>query len=141
MTRHVCVCSPRDTIHTCAAAMARNDIGALPVVEGNVLVGMVTDRDIALRAIATGKGPDTPVAEVVTPEVLYCFEDQELEHVARSMGAARVRRVPVLTRDKRLTGVFSLGDVAQREPEVAGEAVAGVSQRGGPHSQKLEAAA
>jgi CBS domain-containing protein len=115
--------------------MARNDIGALPVAKDNLLVGMVTDRDIAIRAIAAGKGPDTPVAEILSREVLYCFEDQDLEHVAKSMGRAKVRRVPVLTRDDRVAGMLSLGDVALRSPAAAGAAVAELSKHGGPHCQ------
>lgn len=138
MTRDVCVCGPEETIRDCAAAMARNDIGALPVAENNLLVGMVTDRDIAVRAVAAGKGPDTSVRDVLSREVLYCFEDQDLEHIAKSMGVAKVRRVPVLTRENRVAGMLSLGDVALRAPEVAAAAVVNVSKRGGPHSQSLK---
>lgn len=135
MTRDVCVCAPGETIADCAAAMARNGIGVLPVADDNLLIGMVTDRDIAIRAVAAGKGPDTPVREVLSKEVLYCFEDQDLEHVAKSMGQAKIRRVPVLTRDNRVAGILSLGDVALRSPETAGAAIGDLSKRGGPHSQ------
>jgi CBS domain-containing protein len=135
MTRDVCVCSPGQTLRDCAEAMARNDIGVLPVAENNLLIGMVTDRDIAIRAVAAGKGPDSPVRDVSSKEVLYCFEDQDLEHVAKAMGRAKVRRVPVLTRDDRVAGILSLGDVALRTPDIAGSAVGDVSKRGGPHSQ------
>jgi CBS domain-containing protein len=135
MTRDVCVCSPQQAIRDCAKAIAMNDIGMLPVADNNLLVGMVTDRDIAIRAVAAGKGPDTPVREVLSKEVLYCFEDQDLEHVAKSMGMARIRRVPVLTRENRVAGILSLGDVALRSPEIAGSAVSSISKRGGPHSQ------
>ena len=135
MTRDVCVCGPGETVADCAAAMARNDIGVLPVADNNLLIGMITDRDIAIRAVAAGKGPDTPVREVLSKEVLYCFEDQDLEHVAKSMGQAKIRRVPVLTRDNRVAGILSLGDVALRSPETAGAAIGELSNRGGPHSQ------
>ena len=138
MTRDVRVCGPEEPIMDCARAMASNDIGVLPVAENNLLVGMVTDRDIAIRAVAAGKGPGTPVREVLSREVLYCFEDQDLEHVANSMGTAKVRRVPVLTRDNRVAGMLSLGDVALREPEVAGGAVAELSKPGAPHSQSFQ---
>jgi CBS domain-containing protein len=138
MTRDVRVCGPEEPIVDCAKAMASNDIGALPVAENNLLVGMVTDRDIAIRAVAAGKGPGTPVREVLSREVLYCFEDQDLEHVASSMGTAKVRRVPVLTRDNRVAGMLSLGDVALREPEAAGGALAELSKPGAPHSQRLQ---
>jgi CBS domain-containing protein len=99
MTREVRVCKPQHSIRDCAKAMADMDAGVLPVAENNMIVGMVTDRDIAVRAIAEGKGPDTPVRDVLSREVLFCFDDQDLEHVAKSMGLARVRRVPVLARD------------------------------------------
>lgn len=135
MTRDVCVCSPGESIGDCAMAMGRNDIGMLPVAENNLLVGVVTDRDIAIRAVAAGKGPDTPVRDVLSKEVLFCFEDQDLEHVAKSMGLARIRRVPVLTRENRVAGILSLGDVAVRSPDTACRAVADVSKRGGPHCQ------
>jgi len=112
--------------------MAHNDIGALPVAEVNLLVGMVTDRDIVIRAIAAGKGPDTPVREVLSDQVLYCFEDQDLAHVAKSMGLAKIRRLPVLSRDQRLVGMLSLADVARRDAETASAALADVCRRGGP---------
>src|SRR5919109_3815351 len=132
MTRDVCVCGPAESIRECAKAMAQNDIGSLPVAENNLLVGMVTDRDIATRAVAAGKGPETPVREVLSKEVLYCFEDQDLQYVAKSMGLAKVHRVPVLTRDNRLAGILSLGDIALRNPEIAVGAVADISKHGGP---------
>jgi CBS domain-containing protein len=97
---------------------------------------MITDRDIAVRAVAEGKGPDTPVREVMTEDVKYCFEDDDTADVARNMADIQVRRLPVLTRDKRLVGIISLGDMAVTEgASQAGEAVAGISQPGGQHSQ------
>ena len=135
MSRDVRIASPDETIRDAAMAMAAIDAGALPVAENNMLVGMVTDRDISVRAVAAGKGPDTPVRDVLSKEVLFCFDDQDLEHVAKSMGHARVRRVPVLARDHRLVGILSLGDVALRSPEAAASAVVELSKRGGPHSQ------
>jgi CBS domain-containing protein len=141
MTRDVRVCNPVHSIRDCAGMMAEIDAGVLPVAENGLLVGMITDRDIAIRAVAAGKGPDTPVSEVLSKEVLYCFDDQDLDHVAKSMGMARVRRVPVLTRDDRLVGILSLGDVALRSPETVADAVMGVSQHGGPHSQTARALA
>jgi CBS domain-containing protein len=137
MTRDVCVCHPAESIAACAQAMARNDIGVLPVADENRLIGMVTDRDIAIRGIAAGRGPTTPVRDILSREVLYCFEDQDLEHVAKSMGLAKVRRVPVLHRDQSLAGMLSLADVASRNPDAASVAIASASRSGGPHSQKL----
>lgn len=139
MTRDVRVCNPGQSIRDCAKAMVAFDVGILPVAENNALVGMITDRDIAIRAIAGGKGPDTPVRGILSREVLYCFEDQELEHVANSMGMARVRRVPVLARDHSVVGILSLADVARCSPGIAAHALRTVSKRGGPHSQKASA--
>lgn len=130
MTRNVRVCSPRESLRDCAAAMAHNDIGALPVAEVNLLVGMVTDRDITIRAVGAGKGPDTPVREVLSAEVLYCYEDQELAQVAKAMGLAKIRRLPVLSRDSRLVGILSLADIARHDAEMASAALADLSRRG-----------
>ncbi len=136
MTRVVRIASPDDSIREAARCMAECDSGVLPVGENDRLVGMVTDRDIALRAVAEGKGPDTRVREVMTQDVRYCFEDEELEHAARMMSEQQVRRLPVMNRQKRLVGILSLGDMAMGEgPFPAGEALAGVSRPGGAHSQ------
>jgi CBS domain-containing protein len=96
---------------------------------------MITDRDIAIRAVAQGLGPDTPVREVMSQEVKYCYEDEDLEHVAQNMGELQVRRLPVVNRDKRLVGIVSLGDIAQREDaKTTGKTTARVSKPGGKHS-------
>ena len=115
MTRSVRVASPGQTIRDVAKIMAEIDAGSVPVGENDRLVGIITDRDIAIRAVAMGKGPDTPVREVMSKEVKYCFEDEDLEHVAKNMGDIQVRRLPVVNRDKRLVGIVSLGDIAQNE--------------------------
>lgn len=136
MTRNVRIASPDDSIQQAARSMAECDAGALPVGQDDRLVGMITDRDIAVRGVAQGKGLDTKVREVMTPDVKYCFEDEDLDHVARNMGEQQVRRLPVMSRDKRLVGILSLGDVAMGEgAQPAGDAVAGVSRPGGTHSQ------
>ena len=136
MSRDVHVANPDDRICDAAKAMASIDVGALPVGENDRLVGMITDRDIAVRAVAEHKGPDTPVREVMTRDVKYCFEDEDLEHVASNMGDLRVRRLPVVDRDKRLVGIVSLGDVSLVQGRgAAGDAVTGISRPGGPHSQ------
>jgi len=136
MTRDVRVANPGQSIRDVAKIMAEIDAGAIPVGENDRLVGMITDRDIAIRAIAKGKGPDTPVRDVMSKDVKYCYEDEDLEHVARNMGDIQVRRLPVVSRDKRLVGIVSLGDVAHNEDsETTGETTAGVSQRGGQHRQ------
>ncbi|HEX4928746.1 MAG TPA: CBS domain-containing protein [Burkholderiales bacterium] len=140
MTRDVRVATPGETIRDVARTMAEIDAGALPVGENDRLIGMITDRDIALRAVAQGKGPDTPVREVMSTErVLYCYEDEDLDHVAKNMGEEQVRRLPVVNRDKRLVGIVSLGDVAQKERKSAGKAVSGVSKPSGQHNQSARA--
>lgn len=135
-TRNVRMASADDTIQQAARSMADCDAGALPVSQDDRLVGMLTDRDIAIRGVGQGKGLDTRVREVMTSDVKYCFEDEELDHVARNMGEQQVRRLPVMNRDERLVGILSLGDIAVGEgPHPAGEAVAGISRPGGAHSQ------
>jgi len=136
MTRDVCIASPEQSIRDVAKIMADNDVGSLPVGEHDRLVGMITDRDIAIRAVAQGKSPETKVRDVMSHEVKYCFEDEELDHVARNMGDIQVHRLPVLNRDKRLVGIVSLADVATKEgPAPAGEAVSGISKPGGEHTR------
>lgn len=136
MTREVRVASPGQSIRDVAKIMAEIDAGAMPVGENDKLIGMITDRDIAIRGVALGKGPDTPVREVMSDsKVLYCYEDEELDHVAKNMGDEKIRRLPVVNREKRLVGIVSLGDVAQRETRAASKAVKGVSRPGGAHKQ------
>lgn len=98
-----------------AARMMRdNDLGFLPVECDDRMVGMITDRDIALRVVGDGRDPGTtPVGEVMSAGVLYCFDDETLEDAARSMAGMQVRRLPVIDRDKRLVGVISLGDLGE----------------------------
>jgi CBS domain-containing protein len=140
MSREVRVASPDDTVQQAARLMREVDTGALPVGENDRLVGMVTDRDIAVRLAAEGKNPaQTKVREVMTPEVRYAFEDEGLHQVVETMAEQRVRRLPVLNRDKRLVGIVSVGDLATEagSPRLAGRALAsGAAQEGGPHNQE-----
>ena len=117
--------------------MRQIDAGVLPVGENDRLVGMITDRDIAVRAVGEGKGPDTLIREVMSPEICYCFEDQELDEVAANMGDVKVRRLSVVNRDKRLVGIVSLGDIAlSDDPNGAANTVlCAVSEPGGQHTQ------
>lgn len=136
MTRDVRVASLDDTIQQVARIMTECDVGALPVSQDDRLVGMVTDRDIAVRGVAQGKGLDTKVREVMTADLKYCFDDEDLSHIARNMGEQQIRRLPVMNREKHLVGILSLGDVAMGEgPHPAGNAVADISRPGGEHSQ------
>lgn len=138
MTDDVVVAAPDQTIADAARMMARCDAGALPVGQDDRLVGMITDRDIALRAVARDLPPDTPVRECMSKEVLYCFQDEDVEHVAENMGEQKVRRLPVLDREKRLVGIVSIGDLAlHSKPKTSGQAIAAISQPGGAHDQTL----
>ena len=135
MSRDVRVANPQQGIREAAKIMAEIDAGALPVGENDRLVGMITDRDIAIRAVAQGKGPDTPVREVMSKDVKYCFEDEELDHVSRNMAEIQVKRLPVVDRDKRLVGILALGDIAGKAgTRVTGRAVEGISRPGGKHA-------
>ena len=136
MTRDVQLVSPTQTIRDAARLMGELDAGALPVQEDDRLVGMITDRDIAVRAVAQGKSPETPVRDVMSPELLYCFDDEEIEDVSRNMGEVKVRRLPVVNRDKRLVGIISIGDLARKEEQtLTGSTLARISKTGGNHSQ------
>lgn len=135
MTRDVQLADPDDTIAHAARLMARLDAGVLPVSSNDRLVGMITDRDIAIRAVAEGKGPDAKVSEVMNAEVKYCFDDQEVDDVLSNMGDLQLRRLPVLNHEKRLVGIVSLGDLADSHARPAGEALSGISRPGGRHSQ------
>ncbi len=139
MTSDVRIANPEQTIAEAARIMAELDAGVLPVGDNDRLVGMITDRDIAIRAVAAGKTAETPVSEVMSKEVKYCFEDEDIDDVAENMAEIKVRRLPVLSRDKRLVGIISLGDIAIAEgPESAGDALCGISKPGGQHSQSLD---
>ena len=102
--------------------------------DGDRLVGMLTDRDIAIRAVALGKGPQTRVQDVMSKEVMYCFADQDLDDAVQNMADLKVRRMPVLNREKRMVGILSLGDVALvDDPDVTGDALCEISEPGGAH--------
>jgi CBS domain-containing protein len=138
MSHDVQLASPKQSIRDAAKIMAKIDAGVLPVGENDKLVGVITDRDIAVRAVAEGKAPTTKVRDVMSQEVLYCFDDQELEDVARNMAEQKVRRLPVVNREKRLVGIISLGDLARNEAaETTGEMVSSISEPGGDHSQAV----
>jgi CBS domain-containing protein len=143
MTPHVEIASPNQSVQEIARLMVDADTGVLPVGENDRLVGMITDRDIAVRVAAEGKDPkQVRVREVMSPEVRYCYEDEDLEHVAENMAEQQVRRLPVMNRGKRLVGIISLGDIATRErPHTAGLALRGISQAGGQRSQSAYAGA
>ena len=131
MSRDVVIVSPTDSLQMVAQKMAEIDSGIMPVGEKDRLVGIVTDRDIVLRAVAKGKTPGKSTArDVMSPDIKYCYEDETLEDAARNMSTLQVKRLPVLSREKRLVGIVSLGDLAM-EPEAdeqSKDALVGISQ-------------
>jgi CBS domain-containing protein len=136
MTRDVRLLSPDQTIREAAKLMAEIDAGAVPVGENDRLVGMITDRDIVIRAVAQGKSADAKVAEVMSKEMLYCLDTDNIDDVGRNMAKAQVRRLPVVNKDKRLVGIVSLGDLARNDdPTTIGRTVSRVSTPGGKHDQ------
>jgi len=140
MTQDVKVITPDQPIQEAARIMMQEDTGVLPVQDGERLIGMVTDRDITVRAIAEGHGPETPVSAVMSGKPLFCWDDQEVEEVALTMADAQIRRVPVLSREgERLVGIVSLGDLTRSEQDDAAEvALDGISDPGGEHNQSME---
>ncbi|PTM94216.1 CBS domain-containing protein [Mycoplana dimorpha] len=135
MSRDVRIASPDQSIADVARSMSDAEIGFMPVGEHGRLVGTITDRDLVVRALADGLGGDTAVRQIMSQDVKYCFEDEEVEAVARNMGQLQVRRLPVVNRDKRLTGVVSIGDAAVAEAGSAGAALNKVARPGGQHAQ------
>ena len=136
MTREILVANPEQTVQQAARMMADIDAGVLPVGEDDRLVGMITDRDIAVRCVAKGNGPDAKIRDIMSRDVKYCFLDQDIDEVTRNMAEIQVRRLPVVDRDKRLVGIVSLGDIATGgEAMEAGEALSGISMPGGQHTQ------
>jgi len=135
MTREVAVVSPTDSVRSAADVLKRLNIGSAPVCNGRSLVGMITDRDIAVRAVADGRDPvNTPVEQVMTRDVIYCFVDQDVQEVADAMASSQVRRMPILNRQHELVGIVSLGDLAVdvADDEMTGEVLEEVSQPSRP---------
>jgi CBS domain-containing protein len=136
MTRDVQTVRPDQPVQQAASFMLSADAGSIPVTDGDRLIGMITDRDIAVRGIAKGYGPDTPVSEIMTGDVICARADDDIEEAASRMSEAQVRRLPVLDDQQRLCGIVSLGDLSQQADEdCATEALEGVSQPGGQHRQ------
>jgi CBS domain-containing protein len=136
MSDDVKIANPSQSIRDVARLMLQEDCGCLPVGENDRLVGVITDRDIAVRAVAAGRSCKTAVSDIMSSEVRYCFEDDDLDEVAQNMADIKVRRLPVLNSDKRLVGILSLGDIALADGgSSAGSALCGISEPGGEHSQ------
>ena len=135
MTPGVEVIAPEATLQQAAAKMRRLNIGPLPVCDGDQLVGMLTDRDITVRAVAEGCDPtSTTVREAMTPDIAYCFDDQAIGDAIRTMERYQIRRLPILDRDKRLVGMVSLGDLAvsSGDQQQVGETLKQVSEPAEP---------
>jgi CBS domain-containing protein len=133
MTRHVEVVRPDATLQEAAAKMADLEVGTMPVCDGDRLVGLLTDRDITIRAVARGAGPTTPVREIMTSTVRYGFEDEPVDRALDTMKKQKIRRLPILDRERRLTGIVSLGDLAvDTDSAEAGEALERISMPARP---------
>jgi CBS domain-containing protein len=130
MTRSAVLIHPDSTLQKAAQKMKEPDIGVLPVSENKRLVGMLTDRDITVRSVSDGHDPRTDkVRDAMTPEVIFCFEDQDIAEAARLMKQKQVRRLAVLNRGKQLVGIVSLGDLAMDSNEhLAGNVLQAVSE-------------
>lgn len=118
------------TVEQAAKMMAENDIGSIPVEKNDKLIGMITDRDITIRVVATGKNPKvTKVSECMTEGINYCFDDNELDVVARKMKENKQRRLPVINRQKRLVGIIALAEITniRMEPNMAKEILSTVT--------------
>ena len=136
MTREVQTISPDQTAKEAANFMLSTDAGSIPVTDGERLVGMITDRDIAVRGVAKGNGPDTLVSELMTKDCITAREDDDVATIASKMSEAQVRRLPVVDGDEKLCGIVSLGDLSRDgDDQSASQALAGVSQPGGQHQQ------
>jgi CBS domain-containing protein len=134
MTKNVEVLAPHASIRDAAAKMRDLDVGGIPVCDGQKLQGFLTDRDLAIRAVAEACDPaKTKISEVMSPNITYCFDDNDVEEAAQMMESKQIRRLPIVDREKRLVGIVSLGDIAvrsegARRQEPAAEALEGISQ-------------
>ena len=136
MTRDVATVRPDQTAREAANFMLNADAGSIPVTEGDRLIGMITDRDIAVRGVAKGHGPDTPVRDIMTSGIVCARESDSVEDVASKMSEAQVRRLPVIDDSEKLIGIVSLGDLSREtDGETAHHALEGVSAPGGQHQQ------
>ena len=136
MTRDVQTIRPDQRVQEAASFMLSADAGSIPVTDGDRLIGMITDRDIAVRGVAKGYGPDTPVRELMTNDIICVRADDDVDDVASKMSEAQVRRLPVIDDHERLCGIVSLGDLSRdADEDAATEALEGVSEPGGRHQQ------
>jgi len=136
MTRDVQTVSPDQRAREAASFMLSADAGSIPVTDGDRLIGMITDRDIAVRGVAKGFGPETLVRDLMSNDVVCARHDEEIEDAASRMSKAQVRRLPVIDEQEKLCGIVSLGDLSREtDSGAASQALEGVSQPGGQHQQ------
>jgi CBS domain-containing protein len=136
MTREVATVRAEQTAQEAATFMLQGDAGSIPVTDGDRLIGMITDRDIAVRGVAQGRGPDTQVRELMSEGLVCAREDDDIEEVAIRMSEAQVRRLPVIDQAENLVGIVSLGDLSRETSgEEAHVALEGVSASGRQHQQ------
>jgi CBS domain-containing protein len=136
MTRDVQTVRPDQSVREAAGFMLSADAGAIPVTEGDRLIGMITDRDIAVRGVAKGHGPETPVRDLMSNDIVAARLEDDTDDVAIRMSEAQVRRLPVIDEQQKLCGIVSLSDLTrQGDDRAAEQALEGVSQPGGQHQQ------
>lgn len=131
MSNHPEFLPPTATLKEAADRMKSGDYGFVPIGENDRLIGAITDRDLAIRAVASGKDPNTQVKDVMSKGIQYCFEDDDLTDIAKKMEELQIRRLVVLDKDKRMTGIISLGDIATKCPDLKlrAEIIEGVSEQ------------
>jgi CBS domain-containing protein len=137
MTSSIHSIGPTESIADAARSMAEHDIGALPVVEGRKVIGIVTDRDIAVRSVAGAISSNADVRRIMTDSVETCSPDAEVEDALELMSKEQIRRLPVCKADGELVGMVTLADAAERDPnkKEVGEALADICEPSGPHCQ------
>jgi CBS domain-containing protein len=129
MTPNPTTVEPTTTVQEAARIMKSEDIGPLPIVEGDKLVGVITDRDLAIRIVAEGRGTDTTVGEIASKDVVTVDPQQSIDDAARLMAEHQVRRLPVVEEDGRLVGILAQADVAEAGHDaLTGETVQQISQ-------------
>ncbi|MBS7668138.1 CBS domain-containing protein [Croceicoccus gelatinilyticus] len=137
MSRPVIMVSPIEDVAGAAMKMGHNDVGALPVTDGKKLVGMITDRDIAIRVVGNRNDPTTTVSDAMSKELLYCHEDDEVDSVLRNLADKQIRRLPVVDADKNLVGIISLSDLNDERTITVTEALHGITKPSKLHSQEM----
>jgi CBS domain-containing protein len=130
MSKDVKVVNPDMTLQQAARMMSDGDFGMMPVGENDKMIGAISDRDIAIRGVAEGKGPATTVREIMSTKIFWAYDDETVDRAAELMSEHQVRRLPVVNRDKRLVGIVALGDFAVDSHEIqpAAEALSKISE-------------